>query len=318
MERTLLAQQTRETAASGVSIVGVSGVTLRNSVISDNDSHGVSLSGATDTWITGNSIGTVRGGASGLANTGSGVHIAGGAADNKVEENVIAFNDGDGVTIESPAALRNTVWENAIHSNTGLGIDLAPDGVTANDAGDADAGPNGLQNFPTLTAAVVGGEDFEVVGGLSSTASARFVLDFYSNTSCDASSNGEGQVWPGYDIIFTDATCNFDFTAGTLSGDIRSPQTPVGNYITATRSVSGDTSEFSACIEAGALPTLDLSVDTVIVAEGGTATYTVELTAQPASDVTVSLESAAEAQATVSPPSMTFTGDTWDTPQRRR
>ena len=165
----------------------MSGVTVRKNVISGNDSHGISLSGATGTSVTGNFIGTVQGGASALANTGSGVHITGAATGNEVLDNVIAFNGGDGVTIESSSALKNGVRRNAIHSNTGLGIDLAPDGVTANDAGDGDTGPNGLQNFPVLTAAVVGGDRFEITGSLNSTAGTLFGLDFYSNTSCDPS-----------------------------------------------------------------------------------------------------------------------------------
>ena len=305
----------------GVSITGVSGVTVRKNVISGNDSHGISLSGATGTSVTGNFIGTVQGGASALANTGAGVHITGAATGNEVLDNVIAFNGGDGVTIESSRALKNGVRRNAIHSNTGLGIDLAPDGVTANDTGDGDAGPNGLQNFPVLTAAVVGGDRFEITGSLNSTAGTLFGLDFYSSTSCDPSTNGEGQAWLGSDLRATDGTGAFDFTLRALEGDeTTSPQAPVGNYITATTTSypgdgSGSTSEFSTCIEAGALPLLDLGADTVTVTEGGTATYTVALTAPPASNVTVSLASEDDDQATVSPTSMTFTSTTWNMAQ---
>ena len=304
-----------------MSITGVSGVTVRKNVISGNDSHGISLSGATGTSITDNFIGTVQGGASALANTGSGVHITGAATGNEVLDNVIAFNGGDGVTIESSSALKNGVRRNAIHSNTGLGIDLAPDGVTANDTGDGDAGPNDLQNFPVLTAAVVGGDRFEITGSLNSTAGTLFGLDFYSNTSCDPSTNGEGQAWLGSELRSTDGAGAFDFTLRALEGDdTTSPQAPVGNYITATATSypgdgSGSTSEFSTCIEAGALPLLDLGADTVTVTEGGTATYAVALTAPPASDVTVSLASEDDDQATVSPTSMTFTSTIWNMAQ---
>ena len=42
------------------------------------------------------------------------------------------------------------VQDNAIVGNALLGIDLNGDGVTPNDAGDGDSGPNGLQNFPEI------------------------------------------------------------------------------------------------------------------------------------------------------------------------
>ena len=306
---------------AGVSIAGVSGVTVRTNVISGNDSHGISLSGATDASITGNFIGTVQGGASALANTGSGVHITGAATGTEVLDNVIAFNGGDGVTIESSSALKNGVRRNAIHSNTGLGIDLAPDGVTSNDVGDGDAGPNDLQNFPVLTAAVVGGDHFQITGSLNSTAGTLFGLDFYSNTSCDPSTNGEGLAWLGSALRATGSSGALDFTLNALEGDdTTSPQARVGNYITATASRypgdgSGSTSEFSTCIEAGALPLLDLQADAVSVTEGATATYTVALTAPPASGVTVSLASDDDAVVTVLPASMTFTSTTWNMAQ---
>ncbi|HTP09921.1 MAG TPA: CSLREA domain-containing protein, partial [Anaerolineae bacterium] len=44
----------------------------------------------------------------------------------------------------------NTLSHNSLYNNGALGIDLGTDGVTANDAGDLDTGPNNLQNFPVL------------------------------------------------------------------------------------------------------------------------------------------------------------------------
>ncbi len=44
-----------------------------------------------------------------------------------------------------------TITQNSIFDNSGIGIDLLGTGVTPNDVGDVDAGPNGLQNFPIIT-----------------------------------------------------------------------------------------------------------------------------------------------------------------------
>lgn len=48
---------------------------------------------------------------------------------------------------------------------------------------------------------------------------------------------------------------------------------------------------------------------------GGTATFTVVLTAQPNADVTIGLSSDNEAEGTVSPDTLTFTTDNWNAPQ---
>ena len=53
--------------------------------------------------------------------------------------NLIAFNTGAGIAIETGAA--NSIYENSIFSNGGLGIDLASNGITPNDAGDAIRAP---------------------------------------------------------------------------------------------------------------------------------------------------------------------------------
>ena len=68
-------------------------------------------------------------------------------------ENTIAFNALHGVVVGDATATNNTIRKQ-IHTNGRLAIDLGADGVvTANDAVDADTGPNNLQNFPVLTSA---------------------------------------------------------------------------------------------------------------------------------------------------------------------
>ena len=59
-----------------------------------------------------------------------------------------------------------------------------------------------------------------------------------------------------------------------------------------------------------ALSRTDLKID-----EGESGTYTVALASQPASDVTVAIGQRPTGRATVSPASLTFTADNWNTPQ---
>ena len=54
---------------------------------------------------------------------------------------------------------------------------------------------------------------------------------------------------------------------------------------------------------------------TIADEDGGTVAYAVELKSEPTSDVTVTVESDDPSAATVSPTSLTFTPDEWDTPQ---
>ena len=60
---------------------------------------------------------------------------------------------------------------------------------------------------------------------------------------------------------------------------------------------------------------LALSRTDLIINEGSTGTYTVVLTSQPTNDVTVSVDDHPPGRATVSPTSLTFTADNWNTPQ---
>jgi uncharacterized repeat protein (TIGR01451 family) len=255
-------------------------VAAATNVISGNGGDGVRLNDmtATNNAVKGNRIGTRSDGTTALPNVGDGVIVLNSASNNQIggaagEGNVIAFNNGAGVRIDSGTG--NAILTNAITANQGLGIDLSPAGVTANDSGDGDSGANNLQNFPVLqTANSANGGGSMVQGTLNSTASATFTIQFFANDVCDASGNGEGQLFLGSTSVTTDGSGNGTFNA-TLAGSATT-----GQFVTATATnAQGNTSEFSACIAYGAA---DMSVAETVAPSpalaGSTVTYTITVT----------------------------------------
>ncbi len=261
-------------ASTGTRIGGT--VTEARNVISGNNSNGIRLTGAatSGTFVHGNYLGTDAAGVTAVPNTTNGVQIAGGASSNDIggpvagAGNLISRNGVDGIqildgsnnnigtststgvnTITSNgrngitvlAGTGNSILGNSISGNSALGIDLGNDGVTANDAADADSGPNALQNFPVLTPATGG-----VTGTLASTANTAFRIEFFGNVACDASQHGEGQTFLGTANVTTDGTGNavIPFFA-----------TQAGQFVTATATgQSNATAEFSGCAVSGSAP----------------------------------------------------------------
>jgi len=84
----------------------------------------------------------------------------------------------------------NLISRNSIYANTGLGIDLAPGGVTVNDSVDADAGPNDLFNYPVLTTAVISGSNLM----LSGYARPGSIVEVFVAES-DPTGFGEGKTY---------------------------------------------------------------------------------------------------------------------------
>ncbi len=280
---------------------------VTGNIIGGNSSHGISLtgSGIQDNLIAENYIGANAGGTD-LGNGGSGVHISGGPNGNTVERNTIANNGGDGVTIVGNDSLGNTVWENSIHSNDGHGIDLGDDGVTANDAGDGDAGPNHLQNYPANITFASRDDDASIRFTLDVTANRKYIVDFYS---CDSSTSGEGQEWLGFVSSTPPSSGTAAVTGSTLLGQLDDFSGTTATHVTATATddETGSTSEFAPCVARVALPELVISDAQVEVREGSTATYTVALSALPSANVTVTLSSGDADVATVSDTTLTFT-----------
>lgn len=249
-------------------IVGGRTPEARN-IISGNES-GMRIEGEGN-LVQGNFIGTDVTGTADLGNFGYGVLLAdvddttiGGAMDGA--GNVIAFNGYAGVTVSGTSnavfGTSNAILSNSIFANTDLGIDLKPDGVTPNDPGDSDAGANNLQNFPVLTSATTDGSTI-IEGMLNSTPNTEFNLEFFSNSACDPSGQGEGETLLGSTDVATDVS-------GDVSFAVTFPVTvPPGEFISATATdPNNNTSEFSQCVEVIAqvqpvVASIDLKPDTL-------------------------------------------------------
>ena len=262
---------------TGINVAGrgsqIGGTALGAGNLISGNRRGVLLMGGAST-VQGNLIGTDASGVSPLPNLETGIFIDGGVngnapgASNSVvggtvagAGNRIAFNGRSGIavgpyTTQGFFSTGNRLRGNSIHSNGLLGIDLvataAPnsldaDGPSLNDVGDADTGPNRMQNAPTLLTVDTAGGTTSVSGRLDSAPNQTFAVDIYANPSCDPSGYGEGQTYLGS----TQATTNASGVA-TFSGSFTTPSAP-GQVITATSTdAAGNTSEFSACLDTSA------------------------------------------------------------------
>ena len=232
------------TSGSGANIIGGAEPAQRN-LISGNDSEGVFVfSGSAANALLGNYIGTKKDGTTALGNGTHGVDLGSGSGNTvggsaRASANTIAFNGQQGVQVgfSGVNSTGNSILRNSIFSNGGSGIDLRADGPTANDPGDADAGPNGLQNKPVLTSARNGSGKTTVKGSLNSTPNQTYKLQFFSNPP----GTDEGKKLIDSTNFSTDAGGNASFTFNTPKS------VPVGRSVTATATdPSGNTSEFSA------------------------------------------------------------------------
>jgi len=239
-------------------VIGGSTPELRN-VISGNGEHGIRMNLSTDNEVKGNFIGTGANGTTPLGNGFHGIFISNSSGNNMIggtaagEGNTIAHNLSAGVFVDQGTS--NSIQSNSIFSNGGLGIDLAPQGVTPNDGGDGDGGPNNLQNFPILTSAMStpsGGSRFQ--GTLNSAPGTSFRIELFFSPACDPLGNGEGQNFIGSTQVNTNGSGNASFDVSFQTAIIP------GSFVTATATdPSGNTSEFSVCVTFFGLADLSIS-----------------------------------------------------------
>jgi PKD repeat protein len=289
---------------------------IRGNLISGNIVTGIALGGGGNQLaaeyrgtITGNTI---------THNAHAGIIVAIKSQDCTITANEIAFNGtlGDRQIDNAPGVwifdllgrgipTDISVLGNAIHDNTGLGIDLGgtappppygldtpginPDGVTLNDSA-GHIGPNHYQNFPVLTSVAQEGYRLTFRGTLTGDPNTTFRLDFFANSSLfsagnrtDPSGYGEGGEFLGYAEVTTDASGGVAFAATV---DIPRYTYPGDFSATATNMATGDTSEFSRTIilpaaGPGAGPSVPPFYSDYTVVEGQSLTLGAEVLRNP-------------------------------------
>ena len=189
--------------------------------------------------ITGNLVG---------GGTDAGIYVN--SSNNRLSGNEVRQNVGSGIAVVSGTG--TTLLGNKVVSNGGLGIDLYNNGITANDAGDPDTGPNGLQNFPVLSSAVSMQAGTNVIGSFNSAANSTYRLEFFANRPSVAdATHGEGERFLGSFSFTTDGSGNAAFGYLLSNRWVNS-----GDRVTATATQDfgsgnyGSTSEFAANVVA--------------------------------------------------------------------
>jgi autotransporter-associated beta strand protein len=237
------------------------GFNAKNCLIADNvvaangaaagvGGSGVNWGGPTNLFLR-NKVGIGADGVRPLGNAGSGFDIfttdstVGGT--NLADANLIAYNGAAGVTVSG--GTRNAILGNSVFGNTGLAIDLGGTGRTGNDAGDGDTGPNDLQNFPDLSAAVPAPGSITLSGVLTSSISTTYRIEFFHSPDFSPASQPQAKTFLGFTNVTTDGS-------GIASFSVTINQTVSGGFVTATATDPvGSTSEIS-----GGLPFARLNV----------------------------------------------------------
>jgi len=212
---------------------------IDGNVISGNDYSGVGIVGyqpqglyTNNNIVFNNLIGLASDGVTPMLNLRNGVSIGqygpggnyGYACGNIVDSNTIAHNGRNGVMIwedqsNTINADNNMIRRNSIYSNALLGIDLGDNGVTPNDGGDPDTGPNEEINFPVITSALYVSPQTTISGtvDIDTDPTQAFVEVFQAMS--DPSGYGEGMGFLG--STNPDAAGNWSLSVtGLIAGDM--------------------------------------------------------------------------------------------------
>lgn len=275
LQRNHIIENGNTACSNNIRIEGGSGIVIQQNLIENASALGIEEDGSIgDLQISDNTIvgsGQNGGDCSGLVKS-AGIRLMG---DNSiVNDNIIASNGGAGIVLAGGNTGGNLISQNSIYSNgtiaASLGIDIDQsnqmgDGVTLNETGDADNGPNGVINFPIISGAYVSGTNLTIEGWSRPGATIELFLTDVNQGSATTGDNqlgkttdyGEGQTYlasfvegSGSDLLSgtsayidldnnADTTNKFKFTIPLPLGVVK------GNLVTSTATISNSTSEFS-------------------------------------------------------------------------
>ena len=272
-------------------INGANTVTIANNLVRDQRGGGIELGfgAATDSYSnvtvanntvqnngfdSGSTPSTERLGMVGYLYTGSNVVFY---------RNRVLNNGGPGLVLLGVTG--TIVSQNSFSGNggasavSGLAIDLdpntrdpnslnTPNGVTINDANDADTGPNGLLNYPVITTAIIANGELSIAG----FARPGSTIELYT-AQADPSGFGEGLTYLG--TLTEGSAGDLNATTGTygpatINGLTQGADTTnrfafrmaipggvsIGSVLTSTATLSGATSEFGGNVTVTTGPTL--------------------------------------------------------------
>lgn len=212
---------------------GARATTVEQNVIGNNHGGGISIDGyysgyySSENSISNNRIGISLNGTP-IPNRNFGIQLDNHAYQNRIGPGNTIAHHPTGLRIVDSESDRNTITQNSIFSNSGLGIDIQPLGqANPNDAGDSDQGGNEQLNMPVITSAT----PTEVAG----TACGGCTVEFFL-TDRRSAAYGQGQRY-----LTTVTAGGSGSFAVQISGIV------VGEYLTATATdADGNTSEFAA------------------------------------------------------------------------
>jgi hypothetical protein len=252
-----------------------SGIVVTQNLISNAASFGIEIeTGSGGITISENTITNSGqdGGNCGGSPENAGILVIGN--NSTLTNNIIASSGGAGIVLGGGNTTGNLISQNSIYANgtnsPALGIDIdasgtSGDGVTLNETGDADNGPNGSINFPVITSSFVGGGVLTVRGWARPGATIEWFLTDINEGTASAGDNqlglstdyGEGQIYLGTSVegsasdldstssLYidddgnTDTTNKFHFIVTIPSG------VQANDLITSTATIGNSTSEFS-------------------------------------------------------------------------
>ncbi len=240
----------RGNGGDGIIIAGDGNLVTYN-YMEFNGGYGVHFTstGATGNTTVANDIGYLNSYTDQGSGNQGGILFDNGAHDNFVNGDEIWFNTGAGIRVINGQG--NRFYFPSVWSNSGLGIDLAAEGVTPND-NDTSAQPVGYANrglnFPVITSAK-GGHFFGTVTGTLTTAPGTYSIELHISSACDASGYGEAEFELGATTVTISTagadgqgTGTFSFQNAYGRSFVNAPYVSV----TATDS-SSNTSEISKC-----------------------------------------------------------------------